>query len=429
VQSRRADLLFSYYYSPEWDASELALGWNMYNPATEYARMGLRLDGSGKWRNTGLNTEYAAIPTYPSYLVVPSAITDEQILQVLAYRSRGRFPAVAWLHAIRGCALLRSSQPKSGITRNRNDADEALIRACAASGGSPGLILDARPRNAALGNSVKGYGFENAANYEGYDLEFCGIDNIHSVRESHEKLRSVLADLRSEKWLSLLEATGWLQFQVLLIKAAVRCCDILWNGGTVLVHCSDGWDRTAQITSLAQILADPYYRTLEGFMVLIEKEWLSFGFRFSTRCGHIGQVNENVSPIFLQFLETVWQLLSQFPSSFEFDEDFLLLLADSCFSCRFGTFLYDCERERKEMQLKDRTISVWSHVLRHRRSFVSPIFKANPDWLKPDPSLRRMRLWERFYMKGQGQGSERILFKRKFIAMELPVVTDPEDMQ
>lgn len=28
----------------------------------------------------------------------------------------------------------------------------------------------------------------------------------------------------------------------------------------MLVHCSDGWDRTAQITSLAMLLLDPFYR-------------------------------------------------------------------------------------------------------------------------------------------------------------------------
>ena len=35
----------------------------------------------------------------------------------------------------------------------------------------------------------------------------------------------------------------------------------------MLVHCSDGWDRTAQLTSLAMILLDPYFRTLSGFQV------------------------------------------------------------------------------------------------------------------------------------------------------------------
>lgn len=33
----------------------------------------------------------------------------------------------------------------------------------------------------------------------------------------------------------------------------------------VVVHCSDGWDRTSQMCALAQLMIDPYYRTFEGF--------------------------------------------------------------------------------------------------------------------------------------------------------------------
>lgn len=54
----------------------------------------------------------------------------------------------------------------------------------------------------------------------------------------------------------------------------------------ILIHCSDGWDRTAQLSSLTQLLLDPYYRTFEGFQVLIEKDWISFGHMFGRRCGH-----------------------------------------------------------------------------------------------------------------------------------------------
>lgn len=32
---------------------------------------------------------------------------------------------------------------------------------------------------------------------------------------------------------------------------------------SVVVHCSDGWDRTSQIVSLAELMMDPYYRTVE----------------------------------------------------------------------------------------------------------------------------------------------------------------------
>lgn len=45
------------------------------------------------------------------------------------------------------------------------------------------------------------------------------------------------------------------------------------KGISVAVHCSDGWDRTSQLTALAQLLLDPYYRTFEGYKILIEKEW------------------------------------------------------------------------------------------------------------------------------------------------------------
>jgi len=34
----------------------------------------------------------------------------------------------------------------------------------------------------------------------------------------------------------------------------------LESGDPVLVHCSDGWDRTSQLCALAQILLDPFYR-------------------------------------------------------------------------------------------------------------------------------------------------------------------------
>jgi myotubularin-related protein 3/4 len=94
----------------------------------------------------------------------------------------------------------------------------------------------------------------------------------------------------------------------------------------VLVHCSDGWDRTPQITTLAEIMLDPYYRTIEGFQILVQREWIAFGHKFGDRCGHgVGASDSNErSPVFLQWLDCIYQLFMQNPIAFEFNEMFLV---------------------------------------------------------------------------------------------------------
>jgi len=66
------------------------------------------------------------------------------------------------------------------------------------------------------------------------------------------------------RWLINLENTKWLQYISGLLKASLLVVNAIdKDRKSVLVHCSDGWDRTPQIVALAELLLDPYYRTVE----------------------------------------------------------------------------------------------------------------------------------------------------------------------
>ena len=52
------------------------------------------------------------------------------------------------------------------------------------------------------------------------------------------------------------------------------------------------------------------------------------------RCGFLQSDIKETSPVFLQFLEGVWQLQEQFPFAFQFNERFLLTIHDHLYSCQ-----------------------------------------------------------------------------------------------
>lgn len=122
------------------------------------------------------------------------------------------------------------------------------------------------------------------------------------------------------------------------------------GGSSVCVHCSDGWDRTAQACSLAALLLDAHYRTASGFQALLEKDWLAFGHKFSARCGHLAGDTRERAPVFTQLLDCTWQLLRQTPRAFQFNERFLLTLHDHAHACQYGTFLGNCQKDRRDLR-------------------------------------------------------------------------------
>uniref|UniRef100_A0A4W3J848 Phosphatidylinositol-3,5-bisphosphate 3-phosphatase MTMR2 n=1 Tax=Callorhinchus milii TaxID=7868 RepID=A0A4W3J848_CALMI len=391
--------LFAYEYSETFPED----GWKIYDALAEYKRMGLPNES---WKITRINENYELCDTYPAILVAPESASEDDLKKVAAFRSRGRIPVLSWIHPESQATITRCSQPLVGMSGKRSKDDEKYLQAIMDSNAQSYkiFIFDARPSVNAVANKAKGGGYESEDAYQNAELVFLDIHNIHVMRESLRKLREIVyPNIEESHWLSTLESTHWLEHIKLILAGALRIADKVESGKTsVVVHCSDGWDRTAQLTSLAMLMLDSYYRTIRGFEVLIEKEWLSFGHRFQLRVGH-GDKNHtdpDRSPVFLQFIDSVWQMLRQFPTAFEFNEFFLITILDHLYSCLFGTFLFNSEQQRVKEGLHKNTFSLWAYINSQLDEFTNPLFVNYYNHvLYPVASMRHLELWVRYYIR------------------------------
>ena len=156
---------------------------------------------------------------------------------------------------------------------------------------------------------------------------------------------------------------------------------------SVIVSDPDGCNFGILITSLVQVLLDPYYRSLLGLQALIQKDWVTKGFPFCCRLNHIryspkSNVSAHIrtasfkgkedrrekdlnyageSPVFILFLECLHQLLRQNPLEFEYTEQFLILLYDASYSSLFSTFLFNSPFEMTENR-NTNLMTVWDFI-------------------------------------------------------------------
>ena len=121
-------------------------------------------------------------------------------------------------------------------------------------------IYDARPLLNAKTNKLKGGGYEDCgpnSHYPNCFITFGDIDNIHVVRESFEKAHDMAYTITSTQksasqgWNKILEGTGHRKVLMRILSCVNEILkSIIQKELNILIHCSDGWDRTAQLSSL-----------------------------------------------------------------------------------------------------------------------------------------------------------------------------------
>ncbi|XP_006744907.1 myotubularin-related protein 7 [Leptonychotes weddellii] len=370
--------LYCFSFNPKLDKEERERGWMLIDLGEEYKRMGLP---NNYWQLSDVNRDYRVCDSYPTELYVPKSATAHIIVGSSKFRSRRRFPALSYYYKDNHASICRSSQPLSGFSARCLEDEQMLQAIRKANPGSDFIyVVDTRPKLNAMANRAAGKGYENEDNYSNIKFQFIGIENIHVMRSSLQKMLEV-CELKSPSmsdFLWGLENSGWLRHIKAIMDAGIFIAKaVSEEGASVLVHCSDGWDRTAQACSVAGLLLDPHYRTLRGFMVLIEKDWISFGHKFNHRYGNLDGDPKEISPVIDQFIECVWQLMEQFPCAFEFNERFLIHIQHHIYSCQFGNFLCNSQKERQELKIQERTYSLWAHLWKNRADYMNPLFRAD----------------------------------------------------
>ena len=169
------------------------------------------------------------------------------------------------------------------------------------------------------------------------------------------------------------------------------------------MHCSDGWDRTPQLTCLAMLMMDAHTRTLRGFMTLIQKEWCDFGHKFEHR-GGMGtpEHSDERSPVFQLFLDCVWQMMRQFPTAFEFDERLLLCVLDQLHAGRFGTFFNNCHLERARRRVNERTAPLWWWIDAQSERFLNARYDPVTDpeaIIMPSTLPKNLHFFEAWFLR------------------------------
>ena len=401
-------------------------GWNIYNFEKELKRQ--KIDIKNKYYLID-NSKFSFCESYPEKIIVPRISgpkTIEYDLKNCAdFRTKKRLPALTYKHE-NGVCIWRCSQSKSGFM-SKNEKDKILLTKIADN--KKLMVYDCRPYLNAWANKLKGAGFENTKNYDiKMDIKFCEIPNIHAVRYSFEKMYNNLSYNNDNEYpysvISSLPNTLWYDTIITIFKSSFNLYDsITKHKETVLIHCSDGWDRTSQLSCTSQILLDKYYRTLEGFIVLIEKDWLSFGHQFRYRSGFYSLndtpsdiTSENqFSPIFIQWLDCIYQLMNQNYTKFEFNPNLLTFIACELFNGKYGTFLFNNEKERVTYKAKTNTVSIWNVVLENKKDFLNPLYQKDNN-KKIKINYKNIKLWREYFYrfeKGENEDLYRELYNKK----------------
>uniref|UniRef100_A0A2R8MY43 Myotubularin-related protein 12 n=1 Tax=Callithrix jacchus TaxID=9483 RepID=A0A2R8MY43_CALJA len=295
-----------------------------------------RTKGNMKYKAVSVNEGYEVCERLPAYFVVPTPLPEENVQR---FQGHG-IPIWCW-SCHNGSALLKmSALPK--------EQDDGILQIQKG-------FLDR------IYKTIHRPPYE-IVKTEDLSSNFLSLQEIQTAYSKFKQL--FLIDNSTEfwdtdiKWFSLLESSSWLDIIRRCLKKAIEITECMEaQNMNVLLLEENASDLCCLISSLVQLMMDPHCRTRIGFQSLIQKEWVMGGHCFLDRCNHLRQNDKEEVPVFLLFLDCVWQLVHQHPPAFEFTETYLTVLSDSLYIPIFSTFFFNSPHQ-KDTNVHQRQLSL-----------------------------------------------------------------------
>lgn len=143
IASVNIQSLYCFQYTSSSEELVKSAGWEFFKLENEYKRMKVP---NNEWQSTSMNKDYALCDTYPNLLFVPNAADKTVLLGSSRFRSKGRLPALTYLHPNKA-SISRCSQPLSGFSA-RCMEDEQMLQEIRKTNPNSSIlyVVDTRPR-------------------------------------------------------------------------------------------------------------------------------------------------------------------------------------------------------------------------------------------------------------------------------------------
>eukprot|EP01127_Copromyxa_protea_P009630 TRINITY_DN2285_c0_g1_i4.p1 TRINITY_DN2285_c0_g1~~TRINITY_DN2285_c0_g1_i4.p1 ORF type:complete len:713 (-),score=97.20 TRINITY_DN2285_c0_g1_i4:142-2280(-) len=330
---------FCYSYRPRYTSSDYV--WWDHMPLAELARLGI--SNNTKWKLCSVQDLIKI--SFPAQIFVPNSTTNHMLADAMKTFEGGHLPVILYQRGY--ASLLVSSR------YNKEVAGTQIIL-------GP-LEMTVKSKNPNMKDKkwtvVDVFSHANyVAPYPWEDIEFFGLPAIPVFCKQFEDVGAYVHQGSDKLDINHIR-NGWLQTVNNFGIAANKVVKLISEEITVLVRGHSKNRIQTGVATLAQILLDPFYRTIMGFCILIEKDWVSFAYQFYAAAGI---TKEQHPPVWSLFLNALSVIIYQYPSYFEYNAAFLLWLEQEVVSTRFGTFCYESTQGNNRMK---NTPVAWNYVL------------------------------------------------------------------